>query len=161
MIAAVVTRLVDRTGFADEVAEAVDGVLAEVQILGTVGRDVEVVLRRDLGRQRDLGDVLAGEQRRVDELLEGNGLKLRVRVVAASLLQCRAVLPYAGENNGGLQVQVGGRVTGGIPDQLIPAEQRQVGAGRGAGGESIGRRGGQEVVFHLDLRNARSEERRV
>ena len=75
VIRAVVTALVERAGFADQAVEFGDVLFREVELFGAVGGHVEVVLRRDLGSERDLAEVAAGEDGRVDELLEADGFE--------------------------------------------------------------------------------------
>ena len=69
----VVARVVGGAGFADEVVELGEERGAEVGVFGVVGDDVDVVLRRDLGREGELVEVFAGDDGGVFELLDGGG----------------------------------------------------------------------------------------
>ena len=75
VVGAVVARLVEGAGFADEFGELVDVGLVEGEVFGAVGGEVEVVLGRDFGGEGDFAEPAAGEDGRVDELLEGDGLE--------------------------------------------------------------------------------------
>ena len=75
MVDVVVVRVVGRAGFADEVGDLGEELGAKVGVFWLVGDDVDVVLGRDLRRERELVEVLAGDDGRVFELLDGGGLR--------------------------------------------------------------------------------------
>ena len=69
VVGGVVTRLVERSGFADEFGELVDVVLGEGDVFGAVAGQVEEVLGGDIGGEADLAKPAACQDGRVDELL--------------------------------------------------------------------------------------------
>src|SRR5271168_4150194 len=69
-------RFVVGVGLADEVVDLGKGLGADVGVVGLVGDDVEEVGGLDLGCERELMEVLASDDGRVFELLDGGDLVL-------------------------------------------------------------------------------------
>ena len=69
----VVARVVGGPGLTDEVIKLGDEGGAEFGVFGAVGDYVDVVLRRDLGGECELVEVLAGDDGRVFELFDRGG----------------------------------------------------------------------------------------
>ncbi len=165
VVGVVVARLVERAGFADELGELVDVLLGEGDVFGAVAGEVEVVLGRDVGGEVDLAEPAAGEDGRVDELLEGDGLEGGVGGGfggAAGGIERGAEVPAFGDGDAGGDDDVGDvgvrRCAGlgaaeGIDEDGVPAEEREVGAGGAAFGE-VGAAGGEEVHLDVELRGA-------
>ncbi len=73
VVLVVVVRGVGGVGFAHEVGDFGEERGVQVGILGEVGDDIDVVFRADVGSQRELVEVLAGDDGRVLKLLDVGG----------------------------------------------------------------------------------------
>src|SRR5271170_2217749 len=122
VIASIVSRLIERSGFADEVAISVEGIGLDAQILGAGGCHVEEMLRRDLGSEQEFLEELPGEKRRVDQLLERDCFELNRSVAFACFGEGCAVLPAGGQFGRRLHGDVGSGMTGGINEHFVPAD---------------------------------------
>ncbi len=161
VVGVVVVRLVLGVGLADEGVDLGEGLGTDVGVVGLVGDDVEVVGGLDLGGERELVEVLAGDDGRVFELLDvgdgvlgghgrgGCGVVLLIdagvggRGDGTDGLQRGAGAPAGGNGEAGLNRDVLGRDVGRVEEQLLPLEDRHLGgdAGRGDAVE-VGVQGG-------------------
>ncbi len=145
----VVVRVVGGAGFADQVGDFVEELGAEVGVVGLVGDYVDVVLGGDLGSEGELVEVLAGDDGRVLQLLDGGGLILRgaayfcVGVVGAGGGEGGADAPAGGDGDAGLDGDVADGDVGGIEEELLPLEDGDLVVGaRGDDAVEVGVEGG-------------------
>src|SRR5580704_13516352 len=109
---------------------------------------------RDLRGERDLAEVSAGEDGRVDELLEAYRFEVGELTCSAIGIERSAELPSGGDRDRRGKHDVAGVGSVGIDKERVPAEEREIFARGGAGGETRRRGGGEKVDLHLKLGDA-------
>src|SRR5215472_19079035 len=97
VILAVVSRAKQGSCLSNEPLVVVDGVSGKLQSGFAVRRGVDVMLDRSLGREWSAAEMCAGQDRRVHERGERNGLESGFVAVFAGNDQGRIVMPARGQ----------------------------------------------------------------
>src|SRR5665213_3868075 len=115
-------------GFVDEVGDLGEDRGVQVGVGWIVGDYVDVVLGRDVRRERELVEVFAGNDGRVLKLLDGSGFKfrrsadLRVRIVGCDRRQRGADAPARRDDHGRLDPNVRDGNVRWVHHQALPFE---------------------------------------
>ena len=132
VVLVVVMRGVGGIGLADEVGDLGEQSGTEPGVRWGVGDDVDEVGGLDLRGERELVEVLAGDDGRVFELLDGGGGVVGgaaggvLWIVAVGGSECSADAPACWDLHGGLHGDVFDRDVGGVEKQLFPLEDGQL-----------------------------------
>src|ERR1700761_1031779 len=75
VVGLVMVRLIECRGFAYQPRKRVEDRRLDLDIVGCLACYVEIVLRRDLRRQWNFAEVASGDEWRIDQRVDGNGLE--------------------------------------------------------------------------------------
>ncbi len=137
VVLAVVTRPERRAGFPDELRVMLLDLSRHLDRFRAVGRDVDQMTRRDLGRERDRAKVASGDDRRVDERHDRGRLELDDPARLPRDRKRGAVLPSGGKTQARRIDQPLQRDAGRVEEHLVPIQDGQVRGGRGTECESL------------------------
>jgi len=115
------------------IGEAGELLVAELDVVGTIADHIEV--HRHLGTRIEIDavEVRAGDQRRVDQIVEGDRLELRSGAGLAGHLQRGAEFPAGRQRDAGRNGDLARVVPGRIERHLVELHVHQLRRGRGTG----------------------------
>ena len=159
VVVAIMTCAEEDAGFGDDVGEAFLDGGRDGERGFTVGDEVELVVDGLAGgREVDDAVVLAFDDGRVDEEVEGDGLKGDVIAGLGVDGEGGAEFPAVGEDEGGAVGELGGGRAGGVEGDFVPLEDEElVGGGEAGGldvvvgGVEVGDAGGDVEVEGVDV----------
>ncbi len=144
VIAAVVMRAEERSGFRHQTFVAVDEILRQIERGVGVGGDVEFLRRRTGRRKRNHAIVRTGDDGRIDERGQRNWREFDSVSGLAHHRQRSSEFPVWRKLERCLEGVIGGRLARGIERYQVPVEDHQLVGGSGI--EAAGAAAGRDVV---------------
>ena len=157
MVVAEVAGAEEGLGFADQVAVVPDFGFGDAEGAFAVGGEMQVVGDGFAGAEVHRAEVGAGLDGGIDQGGERRGLEDDLVAGFALDGQRGAVAPAVRDFERGLDVELVARDAFGIQQQLIPAQDRELGSDGTAGGEAAGFGRGDEFGRDVDGGNARGD----